>query len=1004
MKKSIFLLLILLIVGAGNVSAAKRYWISNGPAYWNNAANWASASGGAGGAGVPGSNDTAYFDGVGTGGGPATAHGNDTLDVNAAVKYLVVNGFTGKIVQGTFTLTIGSSGASLNTGTFSGGSGSITATGHVTISGTAFTSTSGTFSTSKDFTNSGGSFSHNNGKMRFTATNTITGSVTMYQLEFTPASTSTFTIASGTTLTVSNTLTISGSASSSVNTGDISVQGDLVITNTASGTGGTGTFTFNGTGNQLLDGAGATSQGRLPNVVINKPSGTLSYQDYINVTGNWTRTAGDVSPGTSTVAFVGTKTISCTDTLYDVAFSGGGTFTISGGGSTINVLHTFTNQGTLDQTFNTGTINLFGDIVILNTGTGGGGTATFNICGSANQTLDGSAAGTEGRFPNVIINRTGGTLYLQDFISVVGNWTRTAGDTDPGTHSTVVFGGTKTITGTDTFYNARFGGGTSTFTILDTLTINDTLTLAGNTFSTTYNTGIIYAKGDITIGNTGTSGGGTATIVMNGNGTQTLTGGGTAGGGRLPHITIDKSISDTLKLVSIISCAGNWIYTQGAVSPGTSTVAFYGTMNLDGQASGSTSCMPFYNITINGNTRTLTGNVDANNNFTIASGATCSAGSNKIYVGGDWNSAGTWTYGTSTVVFDGNGYNKIQGAAGVINFSSVELNRRTTLGIASKNVRLLNPVKINTGMTFNIGRVKSDTTNYLEFADNATCTMNNDDSAYVHGAVRKVGDDAFSFPLGDTTLHDSIAYHPLSMTAPSGSTHRFMAQYFSAGQLVGDSLVDSLTNLNNVEYWNFRRQAGSSTVYTTLNWNANSDNVSDYNNLRVANWNSTKWLDLGGTSVTATGRRGSVTATVAPTYVSNLAVLTIANQVTAQAYCVLHRKMDGGYYLVKNGALYFMYDEEYNDTNDELTFTIYDEQRRTVASNTGAYAIALTSDYGDNRFYINLFDCGTNANGSLGSGNYVLEVVNEKGEKWLLRFKHVTTITPNCPGVGGGGD
>ena len=188
----------------------------------------------------------------------------------------------------------------------------------------------------------------------------------------------------------------------------------------------------------------------------------------------------------------------------------------------------------------------------------------------------------------------------------------------------------------------------------------------------------------------------------------------------------------------------------------------------------------------------------------------------------------------------------------------------------------------------------------------------------------------------------------------------------------------------------------------TLSWNRNSGNVQDYNTLRVANWNNVKWLDLGGTNRTVSNGTGTVTAVAAPTYVSNSALLTISNQVSTQDYAVLHRKLDGGYYLVKNGALYFMYDEEYNDIDDELSFTIYDDQRRTVASSSGTYAISKTSDYGDNRYYINLFDCNTNVNGSLGSGTFILEVTNEKNETWFLRFKHVTTISPNCSGGGSG--
>ncbi len=1130
MKKLLFLSQIALLFFSADANAGKRYYIMNVTGTWNTTLSWSGTSGGGSGASVPGSTDTAYFDGNGT--------GACVLDAAVNVKRLNVgSGYTGTITHGLFSITIGTGGAVFSGGTFAGGSAAITCTSAVTISGCAFTSTSGTFTTNSNWTYSSGSFAHNNGRMKFTATNTVTGSVTFYKLEFAPASTSTYTIAGGTTLTVSDTLLISGTVASTLNTGSISANGDVVITNNFSGGGGTATVTLNGTGSQALTGGTLGATGRLPNMVINKSSGTLSLSNTISVLGNWTYTAGTVSAGTSRIHFAGTKTITGSHTLYSVRFGAAGVYTIAGG-------TTLTTTGTIEYvnnvlgniTINTGTIHAQGNIDLKNPVTGGGGSAsivingtgsqtvtgnatagnsalpnvtinkssgtltldstitvagnwtytagnlststgtvcfwntktisgshslanvgfnnsanatftissgntltitgllsidgsnlvaintgtiyaqgnitlsnTFNgnsaggsasmvINGSGSQTLTGNASRGNSRLPNVVINKTTGTLYLIDYVNIQGNFTYTAGTVDPGS-STLHFSGSKTISGSLTLFTISFGASTglsSVFTISPS-----TILTAGGNFETAgvgniiIDSGQIYVHQHIVITNTGTGGGGDATITLNGASAQTITGSGTAGTGGLPNVTIDKS-TDTLTLASVTTIMGNWIYTQGTVSPGTSTVAFYGTKNLDGQQSGSTNCMPFYNITINGNTRTLTGHVDANNNFTIASGATCSAGSNKIYVGGDWNSVGTWTYSTSTVVFDGIGHNKIKGT-GTVNFFNVTVNRSYSAG-SPTSVNLQNPMQVNSVMILTKGRVITDATNYLAFPDGAVCTLFNDDSAYVCGPIRKTGNDPFKFHLGDTTLHDSIAYHPLDMSAPSNTSDRFQAIYTATAQSQGATIVDSLTDLSTCEHWSLERQVGSSNVQVGLSWNKNSCNTGVYGDLRVANWNGTQWSDLGASSILIAGYRGDISSVTNVTFVSSFAYLTTAVSVNYFPTAILKKKLDGGYYKAINGRLFFRFDEEYAESGD-LLFNIYDDEHTLVSSNSMLPAtLQLQVVYGDNRYHLNTVGCDITPSGALADGFYILEVINDKNEKWYLRFEQDSNIIlSNCP-------
>ncbi|CAN5905123.1 hypothetical protein BH11BAC7_BH11BAC7_32930 [soil metagenome] len=858
MRKKLKFISLLFLLGIFSLpaNATRRFWIGAVSNSWKNTANWSATSGGTGGASIPGSNDTAAFNGV------STIH-RCNLDTLVNVKRLSISGDT--LSQGAYTITLGSTGGNLTGGVFLGGSAAISTAGAFTIAGTTFTSTSATFSISASFTFTSGSFAHNNGKLLFSATNTITGSITLYALEFAPSSTAVNTIASGTTLTVNNTLTISGAASETINTGAISAKGNITITNSSTTGTGTATITINGTGTQTLTGTASVGEGKLPNIIINKSSSdTLKLEGIISIYGNWTYTAGIINSGSSTIHFANTQTITGSHALYNVNFSGGAA-------------------------------------------------RVFTI-----------AAGT-------------------------------------------------------------------------ILTINGTMaTTAANTV--TINTGTIYAKGNISITNSASGAAGSASLVINGTASQTLTGSGTAGLGVLPKITIDKT-SDTLHLASIITVNGDWIYTQGEVAPHTSTVVLNGNANLDGQITAGSTLMSFYTLAISG-TITLTGNIDVDNNLSIGNGATLTAGSNDIHIGGQWNNTtGTWNYGTGTVIFDGSTYKQIKktisGAVATETFYNLSFNRgggSQTLG---------SPVVVNNVLTLTKGHVKSTTANYLTLIDNATL-IGGSDSAYVHGPVRKTGDDAFVFPLGDTTLSDSSAYHPLGMSAPASTTDQFEGTYFAIGQTVGDSLVDSLGSISTCEYWTINRIMGSSAPTVSVSWNKNSCNVEDYSDLRMAQWNGTMWLDLDVASVTVADYQGIVTGSITPGYSINPVPILIGRRGKTYEYAQLKKKLDGGYYQAINGRLFFRYDEEYNDADGYLTFNIYEDQKENVfppitSNNSLPPAIRPHVVYGTNYYRLNTIQCNfTNTGGTLPNGFYILEVINEKNEHWYLRFKNYSVIDVVC--------
>jgi hypothetical protein len=98
-------------------------------------------------------------------------------------------------------------------------------------------------------------------------------------------------------------------------------------------------------------------------------------------------------------------------------------------------------------------------------------------------------------------------------------------------------------------------------------------------------------------------------------------------------------------------------------------------------------------------------------------------------------------------------------------------------------------------------------------------------------------------------------------------------------------------------------------------------------------------------------------------------------------FYTLKKKLDGGIYRVPKHNIYLKYREEYN--TQEFKFSIYNFDN-SVLFTQNEISINTTTDYGDNRIVIPLDGVGA----SLPSGYYTLEVVNDKNEKWYLRFKY----------------
>jgi hypothetical protein len=322
----------------------------------------------------------------------------------------------------------------------------------------------------------------------------------------------------------------------------------------------------------------------------------------------------------------------------------------------------------------------------------------------------------------------------------------------------------------------------------------------------------------------------------------------------------------------------------------------------------------------------------------------------------------------------------------------------TNVGILSVRkpdgwVKLTIPVTVDSLLVLKGGPIICDTTNLLVL-DTAAIVIGGSDTSYVHGPVEKIGDTPFTFPLGDTSLVAG-PYHPIYITAPGTITDAFIGSYTPLNQTLGDSLqVDTLESISNCEYWSLKRSSGTSSVTPYINWNTNSCNVDDYSNLVVAAWDTTHWVSFGnnGVTVNGEGETGELRGSWGIPFGPIIHILIGVKKPASSCYATLKRELDGGYYLA-SGKLKFKFDEEYNDTDNKLSFKIYNNLHTTVVSSTTIpTAMQLTSDYGEQWYTLDVLDCNISPAGNLGNGYYILEVENEKKEKWFLRFRNVTNI------------
>jgi len=579
----------------------------------------------------------------------------DTFNINAD---LGVTGSLTNTTTGIINTTSGAPTVTVQGTSLGGGSGALTFYNLIKSgAGTTTFSGSGTNSVNNNLSVSAGTLTQSN-------TLGVTGDIS---------------VATGSTYNQNATLTIGG--------GDLTTTGTGVVNTTA----GTGTVTINGTGGSI-GGGGAVS---IYNLVLGG-SGTQTLASALTTTSDISVPAGKtLALGSQNVTVNGGDFITTSTGSITCSGCSAGTVTMSGTGSL--------GGGS-------------GAITFYNLATTGTGTTTF------------SGGGTNTVSNNITVG-AGTTLNLNSTIGITGSLTNTtsgiisysSGTPTVTVQGTSIGGGT---TGAITFYNlTKAGAGTTTFSNGGTNTIANDVNVTAGTFN--INSSLSVNGGDLGTSGTGTisTSAGTGVVTMTGTGniggvntvtlyglsvggTQTLQSALTAGAGGIAVTTGSSLALNNLNVQSgaAFSTTGTGTITCAACSAGTVTLT--GTGNIGG---GGT--VTVYNLTKStGGTNTVAGTTAVLNDLTVSAGTlngtgSMTVGSSGVANSGDISVAGTvnMTGGTTTVLSSSGGSATVGGAGSVtfynLTFGPVVASAPTfTLGSAgSQTINVSNDLIIGNG-------------------------------------------------------------------------------------------------------------------------------------------------------------------------------------------------------------------------------------------------------------------------------------------------------------------
>ncbi|MFH0893231.1 MAG: T9SS type A sorting domain-containing protein [Bacteroidota bacterium] len=600
---------------------------------------------------------------------------------------------------------------------------------------------------------------------------------------------------------------------------------------------GSGGNTFNARAEFIVTGAGYLCLSNTTNIDI------FNGNIFVNSTGGGIR----FSQGTGTTTLASGNTIA----LGATGFSAGGLY-----------IRNFTQTGATAQSFTlTGTSSLY-----LQTGTTWNGGVTFSaptlfLNGSVyNNTALLAKTGTTNDNSNGANTFNGATRIVNQgsgYLLLAGN---TTGD---------IFNDDLTLTTSNGIIYAANSGTTTQFN--GNLALNSANT-GGIRFGQNTGSCILAAGKTVTIGMDGFSNGGLyfRNFTQTGTTPQSLTLTGSAALYQQQGTTWNADASFTAPSVYLASTTYN----------GNSTFTKTGSSNDNSNGANVFNAASTFNSNSTGYFRLANGAVDIfNGDATFTQSGTGAMqpaynGVNSFYQNITVNSTTAITFGAGTgnILFTGTNPQSVNNSG-----TAYPIFRRMQVNKTSDNVRLNTLINVSVSLTLTLGNILSNTAADMLVMQNGSAVSGASNSSYVKGPVQKIGNVAFTFPVGDGGY-----YRPIAISAPANNTHSFTAEYFDANPDLTYSTASkdaTIDHLSTCEYWILDRTSGASNVFVTLSWDSPAScGIDTYTDLLVARWNGTQWKDHGAINFTGNNTSGTVRSTAVVTSFSPFTLGSISNK------------------------------------------------------------------------------------------------------------------------------
>lgn len=250
----------------------------------------------------------------------------------------------------------------------------------------------------------------------------------------------------------------------------------------------------------------------------------------------------------------------------------------------------------------------------------------------------------------------------------------------------------------------------------------------------------------------------------------------------------------------------------------------------------------------------------------IESGATLTLSNSAVVVSGNFTNNGTLSASTGTVTMFGSGNATISGTA--IEVDRFVINK----GSVGDTVHIETDVSVSDEMLF-INGIVSCQTSEVVFLDESS-SRDGSTNSFINGTVRKIGNNDFTFPVGDDGL-----YAPISIQSFGTNTEEYSAEYIhqnpdSAGYDT-DKFDNTLVNISACEYWLLNHDVGTGTARVTLSYeDERSCEIVEPWNLHVARWDGNNWVDHGSSGYEGNTEEGTIKSLDA---ISNFSPFTLSS-------------------------------------------------------------------------------------------------------------------------------